>query len=228
MARADLAAAAAVVAGESTAPVGKVYYLVGAPITAGDVADRLGVAHRAIELGEHRARLLGDAALLPFQPPMLASIATSRACVGGYAASVAELPGTRSGPVVRAHFTDDALWNRIRKWITAPTEEGFGADVDFVEDRALNGLDEATIAAAYPLRYPQDYRHPVLFVVDAVAVTTPEHPVLVVNLNSRVDARPFRALPRQVQAIQNNLSLANMDYVEFATSVGADGVFRGF
>ncbi|MGC4896997.1 DUF6924 domain-containing protein [Micromonospora sp. DT31] len=43
-----------------------------------------------------------------------------------------------------------------------------------------------------------------------------------------MNARPFRALPRQVQAIQNNLSLANMDYIEFATSVGADGVFRGF
>ncbi|GAA4579965.1 hypothetical protein GCM10023176_58710 [Micromonospora coerulea] len=39
---------------------------------------------------------------------------------------------------------------------------------------------------------------------------------------------PFRALPQQVQAIQNNLSLANMDYIEFATSAGAEGVFRGF
>ncbi|MET8281762.1 NAD(P)H-binding protein [Micromonospora sp. NPDC005174] len=77
VARADLAAAAAVVASEPTAHIGKVYDLVGAPITAGDVADRLGVAHRTIELGEYRTRLLGDANLLPFQPPMLASIATS-------------------------------------------------------------------------------------------------------------------------------------------------------
>jgi NAD(P)H dehydrogenase (quinone) len=76
VARADLAAAAAVVAGEPSAHAGKVYDLVGAPITAGDIADRVGVAHRTIELGEYRARLLGDADLLPFQPPMLASIAT--------------------------------------------------------------------------------------------------------------------------------------------------------
>ncbi|MGC4772618.1 hypothetical protein ACLQ25_27055 [Micromonospora sp. DT44] len=76
VARADLAAAAAVVAGEPTAHAGKVYDLVGTPITAGDIADRLGVAHRTIGLGEYRARLLGDANLLPFQPPMLASIAT--------------------------------------------------------------------------------------------------------------------------------------------------------
>ncbi|WP_433125339.1 NAD(P)H-binding protein [Micromonospora sp. CA-240977] len=76
VARADLAAAAAVVASEPTAHVGKVYDLVGAPITADDIADRVGVAHRTIELGEYRVRLLGDANLLPFQPPMLVSIAT--------------------------------------------------------------------------------------------------------------------------------------------------------
>jgi hypothetical protein len=29
---------------------------------------------------------------------------------------------------------------------------------------------------------------------------------------ARHDAGPFRALPRQMQAIQNNLSLANTDY----------------
>jgi uncharacterized protein DUF6924 len=79
-----------------------------------------------------------------------------------------------------------------------------------------------------PSSAPHKYRHPVLFVVDAIAMSNPEHPVLVVNLNARVDARSFRALPRKVQSIQNNLSLANMDYDEFATSAGGDGVFRGF
>jgi len=130
--------------------------------------------------------------------------------------------------VVRADFTDDAAWDEIREKIAEPTEEGFRADVDFLEDRALTGLDEAAIVTGYPRAYPQEYRHPVLFVVDAVAVSAPDHPVLVVNLNARVDARPFRALPRQVQSVQNNLSLANMDFVEFANAAGADGVFRGF
>jgi hypothetical protein len=66
--------------------------------------------------------------------------------------------------VVRANFTDDATWDRIREKIAASTEEGFGADVDFVEDRTLAGLDEATIVAGYPRAYPREYRHPVLFV----------------------------------------------------------------
>ncbi|MFI2415155.1 NAD(P)H-binding protein [Streptomyces sp. NPDC018947] len=77
VARADLAAAAAIVASHPTAHVDKTYDLVGDPITVGDVAERLDVAHRAIGLSEYRARLLAHDALLPFQPPMLASIATS-------------------------------------------------------------------------------------------------------------------------------------------------------
>ena len=77
VARADLAAAAAVVAAAPSAHAGKVYELVGDPISAADIADRLGVTHRTIGLGEYRTRLLGADHLLPFQPPMLASIATS-------------------------------------------------------------------------------------------------------------------------------------------------------
>ncbi|WP_370656948.1 hypothetical protein [Streptomyces sp. NBS 14/10] len=35
------------------------------------------MAHRTIGLGEYRSRLLDAPGLLPFQPPMLSSIATS-------------------------------------------------------------------------------------------------------------------------------------------------------
>jgi NAD(P)H dehydrogenase (quinone) len=76
VARADLAAAAAVVAGDPAPYAGRTYDLVGEPVTAAAVAGRLAVAHRVIGLGEYRARLLADPALLPFQPPMLASIAS--------------------------------------------------------------------------------------------------------------------------------------------------------
>jgi NAD(P)H dehydrogenase (quinone) len=76
VARADLAAVAAVVAAAPASHAGKTYDLVGDPISAGDIAAQLGVAHRTISLYEYRARLLADDTLLPFQPQMLASIAT--------------------------------------------------------------------------------------------------------------------------------------------------------
>ncbi|MEV0897620.1 hypothetical protein [Actinoplanes sp. NPDC049802] len=77
VARADLAAAMAVVASEPAAHAGRIYDLVGDPFTATDIAGRLGFAHHTIGLGEYRARLLADDTLLPFQPPMLTSIASS-------------------------------------------------------------------------------------------------------------------------------------------------------
>jgi NAD(P)H dehydrogenase (quinone) len=78
VARGDLAEAAAVVAADPARHAGRLYDLVGTPITADRVAARLGVPHRAIGLGEYRRRLLDETpGLLPFQPPMLASIATS-------------------------------------------------------------------------------------------------------------------------------------------------------
>ncbi|WEB45634.1 NAD(P)H-binding protein [Streptomyces yunnanensis] len=77
VAREDLAEAAAIVAADPAGHRGRVHDLVGTPITAGQVADRLGVVHRTIGLGEYRRRLLDETpGLLPFQPPMLASIAT--------------------------------------------------------------------------------------------------------------------------------------------------------
>ena len=47
------------------------------PASADDVAGRLGVTHRTISLGAYRDRLLRADHLLPFQPPMLVSIATA-------------------------------------------------------------------------------------------------------------------------------------------------------
>jgi NAD(P)H dehydrogenase (quinone) len=77
VARADLAEAAAIVAVDPAPHGGRTYDLAGPPITAARVADRLGVPHRAIGLGEYRRRLLDEVpGLLPFQPPMLASIAS--------------------------------------------------------------------------------------------------------------------------------------------------------
>ncbi|MFC9607524.1 NAD(P)H-binding protein [Streptomyces niveus] len=77
VARADLAAAAAIVASNPTVHAGKTYDLVGEPITVAGIVQRLDAAHRTIALGEYRERLLADRGLLPFQPSMLASIASS-------------------------------------------------------------------------------------------------------------------------------------------------------
>ncbi|MEU1072797.1 MULTISPECIES: NmrA family NAD(P)-binding protein [unclassified Streptomyces] len=112
VAREDLAEAAAVVASDPTPHRGRVHDLVGTPITAGQVADALGVTHRPISLGEYRRRLLEDTpGLLPFQPPMLASIATSirHGFLDGTAPDLTDLLGRAPrNPLTTAHAAASA------------------------------------------------------------------------------------------------------------------------
>ncbi|MFE9661828.1 NAD(P)H-binding protein [Streptomyces sp. NPDC005955] len=75
--RGDLAAAAAVVAAAPGLHAGRTYELVGAPVTAADVAARLRVPLRDVDLAAYRGGLLSAEGLLPFQPPMLVSLATA-------------------------------------------------------------------------------------------------------------------------------------------------------
>ena len=133
------------------------------------------------------------------------------------------LPQTSDSPVIRTDFRDDAAWELVCDEIRRPSDEGFEAHVEFVDDPAYADLDVAQLLA----RVPAGYEHTFIIVVDRVAISSAEHAVLVVDLFDNRGAA-FRALPAQVQAIENNLSIATMDFAEFATVADADGVFRGF
>jgi hypothetical protein len=76
---------------------------------------------------------------------------------------------------------------------------------------------------------PEETEHPVLALADSVAMRSPDHALLVVDLNPfESRGATFRALPAELNGIAVNLSLGNMDFQEFAGAVGTDGVFRGF
>lgn len=136
------------------------------------------------------------------------------------------LPDTRDTPVIRTHFGDDATWERICNLIRQPTlDHGreFYAAVDLIENHEFRDLSVKELL----VMVPPDYGHSFLFVVDREATQQPESPILVIDLYAE-PGRTFRAIPSQVQGIENNLSIANMDFYEFADRVDGDGVFRGF
>ncbi|MEV4660650.1 hypothetical protein AB0J85_01755 [Micromonospora echinofusca] len=140
---------------------------------------------------------------------------------------MAHLPDTHRVPVIRADFSDDALWDQLRKDISKDTGTGFRANVEFVEDPRLAGLDVPALVRAFPPAYPHAYNHPVVFVVDAVTVSSPDHPVLVIGLNRRDAAEPFRVVPEELHSIETNLSISNVDFRDFARAAHrSDGVYR--
>jgi hypothetical protein len=136
---------------------------------------------------------------------------------------VPRIGDTEQAVVLRTDFSDEACWRSVRAEVLAETVDGFRAYVDVIEDPAFDGFGTDEVLAAVG----DDYRWGYLVVGDRVTMTEAEHPFLVLDLLHE-RGRSFRALPREIQSIENNLSIANMDFSEFADSASPDGVFRGF
>ena len=132
------------------------------------------------------------------------------------------LPVTHDSLVLRTDFSDDSAWDSVCAAIRAPVGD-FRAYVECVSDPAFAGVTPAEILSLQP----EGFNHSFLFIVDGIALSSSEHPIVVVDLIEE-PGRWFRVVPREAWAVQNNLSLANMDFEEFADSVDPDGVFRGF
>lgn len=137
-----------------------------------------------------------------------------------------QLPITNDPQVIRTSFENQPAWETICKLIRAPVyewKEAFHAHVTFLDSAEFRNLSKDELLA----RVPADYGHSFLLVVDEIAITQPDAPILVVDLYEE-RGRSFRAIPSTIQSIENNLSLSNMDFFEFADSVDQDGIFRGF
>jgi len=134
------------------------------------------------------------------------------------------LPRTKNAAVIRTDFSDERAWESICEAIVRPDpEEGFQAYVEFISDPEYAGL---TVDQLLSLN-PRASGHRFLFMVDRVSLTDPEQPVLVVNLSGE-PGRTFRVIPPEIWGVENNLSIANMGFEEFADSADSDGTFRGF
>jgi hypothetical protein len=137
-----------------------------------------------------------------------------------------QLPMTTASPVLRTDFSNQAAWKAICREIREPSDEGFEANVEFIDDPAFDKLSKEQLLTSLP----KDY-HTFIVIVDQKAVSDDEHPLLVVNLYDGLGSEvgeEFRAIPSAIQAIENNLSIANMDFADFAGAVDSGGVFRGY
>jgi hypothetical protein len=138
--------------------------------------------------------------------------------------SMKTIPATENVLVLRTDFSDQAAWLEICAELRKPVGTlHFLAYIDY-----LNDVEYADITKEQLLKLlPSDYNHSFIIVADQKAMTHPEHPLLIIDLVD-TPAREFRAVPSQIQGIQNNLSIANMDFKEFTDAADEDGIFRKF
>jgi hypothetical protein len=135
-----------------------------------------------------------------------------------------QLPQTENPLVLRTDFSNEPIWQAICAEIQKPVGIfRFRANVEFLDDVEYAGVTKEQLLR----RVPKNYNHSFIVIVDQAAISHPDHPLLIVDLFER-SGNEFRAVPSQIQGIENNLSIANMDFEEFAEAVDEDGIFRGF
>jgi hypothetical protein len=125
--------------------------------------------------------------------------------------------------LLRTDFSNDAAWAALCKTVQVPSEDGFVASLNFLGDAVYAGLTVKQLLALKPKKSGYYF----IFIADAKCFKSPEHPILVVDLN-REPGRTFRVIPSAMWGVENNLSISNMDFHEFADNADPDGVFRGF
>jgi hypothetical protein len=137
--------------------------------------------------------------------------------------------------VIRTDFDHDEEWEQTREAITEPSPDGFTANVRSIDDSAFAGCTPTQLLELLP----DDANGSVAFLVDTHTLTDPQRPILVINLFDYDEDTPgerkgprfgdtFRVIPSEMWGVENNLSLSNMGWREFADRADADGVFRGF
>ncbi|MCX4508988.1 hypothetical protein OHA27_01455 [Streptomyces sp. NBC_01619] len=127
--------------------------------------------------------------------------------------------------VLRTYFGDQPAWEAIQSAVLGADPEGGSGYVSFVDDPAYRDL----IAEQFTELMPQGDDDPTfLLLADKRAMTDKEYPILVLDLYEEGRGRSFRVTASELWSVGANLSIANMDFEEFADAVDGDGVFRGF
>jgi tetratricopeptide (TPR) repeat protein len=133
-----------------------------------------------------------------------------------------KIPITENALVLRTDFSDEVAWKAV---CTSIKEAGgeFQAQVEIVDDPNFERITADQLATSFASEATPSFA----FIVDKLTLTNLVQPILVVDLQNE-SARTFRVTPAALWAVENNLSIGNMEFEEFATAVEADGIFRGF
>ena len=142
----------------------------------------------------------------------------------GILGAVPALPRMDSSLLVRTDFASDDAWQQLSDEAQLENQDGFRAYLVPVSDPAFDQLGWEAVRAALP---GGDHGALVLFIADTITLTSPGHPVLVVDLGRDAGDRPFRCIPSGLWSVENNLNPANMDWEDFAGAADAGGVLRG-
>ena len=133
-----------------------------------------------------------------------------------------KIPRTEKASIIRTDFTNDAAWKRLQTAVQSPPEPFLFA-MEIVDDQNFDQLTNEKL----PEQIPDNYLHSFIVLADATSLSAPNFPLLVIDLLED-PGREFRCEAAHLASIENNLSIGNMGFEEFADSVDDSGIFSGF
>jgi hypothetical protein len=131
---------------------------------------------------------------------------------------------SRNANLIRTDFTDENIWKKVLSEITTPSKDfGFVSFVTPINDieNQLKTPDQLIT------NLPKDYKFSFFILFDSVSVKHKDNIILCVDLSEK-SHRSFRLKPSDLWMVENNLSIANMDFEEFSNSLDSNQIFNGF
>lgn len=132
------------------------------------------------------------------------------------------LPASDRTPLIRTDFSSDEAWRQVVQAATAASPDGFRANLHVVDDPSFADANPMLLAELADASSD----HVLLVIADSSTMNDEQMPLLCID--PIPPGGQFRAVPEQLWGVENNVSLANMDFGEFVAAVDPDGVFRGF
>ncbi len=146
-------------------------------------------------------------------------------------------------PLIRTDFSDDSAWGIVAAQVTVADNFGDGDDyqpnIEVIDDPVFDGTTPPSLVdnlggSGDPAGYVLLGDARSMAEATAGGEVTVEYVDL--SIISEEDAelfhsfrgRAFRCAVGEVASIEANLSIANMDFSDFADNTDSDGVFRGF
>ncbi len=132
-------------------------------------------------------------------------------------------PDDLTSLVLRTDFSDDTAWEVLQ--VAIDSSDGY-RNATYVSDPAFAGVTVQALVDADAAASDDD-KLTYIFLADATTLTDDEHRLLAVDLYTE-PGRRFRLPPRWYADVSANLTIANMDFAEFADATDGSGTFRGF
>jgi hypothetical protein len=131
------------------------------------------------------------------------------------------IPATSKTFVLRTDYSNDAAWESIKAKLCVSSDTELAPDLDFISDHAFADLAVENVRSLLP----DNSDHPYCFIADRTALVEKDNPLLAVDLSKT--PKTFRVAASSLGEVENNLSIGNMSFSEFAKAAAADGMYRG-